>query len=148
MTEHDFSLCSLTLFSEALQKNQGSWARVTGKSMVPVLKENDLVSISPCLLSQLHYGDIVVFKRQNSLISHRVIKKARRNGELLVMAKADTGFSLETFIGSKELLGKVTLVKKDKGVVCLDTWNARIFGLCLAFFLPCIARLRYLLKKF
>ncbi|GAB4405432.1 MAG: hypothetical protein OHK0052_27420 [Anaerolineales bacterium] len=52
--------------------NQPVRLRVTSGSMRPLLNVNDFVLVQPVTFAELHRGDVVVFRRAETWITHRV----------------------------------------------------------------------------
>lgn len=82
--------------------------RVTGSSMLPAVRPDDVLRIRHCRIDEAGPGDIVLYIRQRRLFAHRVISRC---GALLVtqgdgLAKADVP------VTTYELLGKVTRVTR------------------------------------
>lgn len=79
---------------------------VKGTSMLPSYKSNDIVLIKK--QSNYSLGDIVVFKYDNNLFMHRIIKKHRNN----YILKGDNSNQIEkTFISN--IYGKVIQDKSN-----------------------------------
>src|SRR5208282_774814 len=53
--------------------------RVVGASMLPAVWPGDLLSVRSDDAAEAHPGDIVVFKREGRLVTHRVVE-VRRQG--------------------------------------------------------------------
>lgn len=43
-------------------------------SMQPVFNENDIVIVKKCKIEELHENDIITFKQEEKIISHRIIE--------------------------------------------------------------------------
>lgn len=51
------------------------WLPVLTDSMMPLLQPGDQVQVSRIVAEEIRFGDIVVFRRGDDLIVHRVLKK-------------------------------------------------------------------------
>jgi signal peptidase len=70
-------------------------AIIKGRSMLPLLREGDLVFVVRCDPSDIRTGDIVIYrsKFENKLIIHRVIDIRYENNVYYFVTKGDNNFS-------------------------------------------------------
>lgn len=74
-------------------------ATVQGNSMLPELRQDDIVSITS---DEIIVGDILVFEYNTKIIIHRLLKVIRNN----FLCKGDNSFSIEC-INKSQIIGKV-----------------------------------------
>ena len=86
-------------FAESiLDDNRNVCIRMKGYSMYPTLKPDDIGIIEHCTHENLKIGDIIVFKLQEKLVAHRLIRIENCNNTFLFVAKGDkNSFSDPTF---------------------------------------------------
>jgi signal peptidase len=91
-------------------------AIVKGRSMLPLLREGDIVFIIRCKPDEIKVGDIIVYKSkiEGKLIIHRVINILYSNGEYYYITKGDNNaimdigeFDRSLGINQKRVVGKV-----------------------------------------
>ena len=82
--------------------------RVRSLSMHPVLKNGDLVLVRKT--KNVRRGDIVIFKRKNFLIIHRVVIRLGR----FVITRGDNQKKFDSPILVDKIIGKVVAVMKSE----------------------------------
>lgn len=89
---------------------------VASNSMSPTYKRGDAVIYEKVSSESIKEGEILVFVKDNKIITHRVIKKWTNNGTYYFNTKGDNNDSKDAFdIESKEILGKVVFKIKYIG---------------------------------
>jgi signal peptidase len=91
-------------------------AIVKGRSMLPLLREGDIVFIVACKPNEIGVGDIVVFRSNygNRLVIHRVIGVVYENGKYYYITKGDNNvipdyseFDYGIGVNQARVIGKV-----------------------------------------
>ena len=101
------------LAAEAIRSFGALNLRVTGSSMLPAVRPDDVLLIRHCLIEDAGPGDIVLYLRQRRLIAHRVIS---RSGARLV-TQGDGLAEADVPVTAHELLGKVIrVIRRGKTV--------------------------------
>ncbi|HMO51128.1 MAG TPA: hypothetical protein PKE26_07775 [Kiritimatiellia bacterium] len=128
MQPSDLKAAALELITE-----RGGTGRlpVTGCSMEPMFREGDVLDVL-WGGQRIGWGDVVVFSRTGSLIAHRVIGRAVRQGVPSVLEKGDHAPGA-SWIPESAVLGVVIRVGRKGAVVDLQTKSARRAGRLLAF---------------
>jgi hypothetical protein len=103
----------LTLASEALLTFGELRLRVSGSSMLPAVRPDDVLLIRRCRFEEAEPGDIVLYLRRRRLFVHRVL--SRSDGQLV--AQGDGLAEPDPPISKAELLGKVVRVTRRGRVV-------------------------------
>jgi signal peptidase I len=100
-------ICSF--FEDLLDSGLTLRVRVTGRSMAPFLKGNEILTIRKVAVSSLHIGDLILFKDSIGIpILHRIIKKRRiGDDQLSFCTKGDSLLALDDTVSGNEVLGKV-----------------------------------------
>ena len=99
--------------------------RVTGSSMLPAVRPNDVLLVRHCRSEEALPGDIVLYIRQRRLFAHRVIS---RTGVRLV-TQGDGMTEPDLPVKPNELLGKVIEVARRGKTICHEsksTWPTRM----------------------
>ncbi len=85
----------------------------TGTSMLPILKENDIVYYKKITFQKIKVNDILTFRHDGQIISHRVIYKTNN----YLIAKGDTNTTSDGRIYPKHIIGKVYQIKRDNQII-------------------------------
>lgn len=108
---------STDLLGEVLQSflSEETAIRFTapGKSMLPFVRDGDILTITPLSQAKLNIGNVVAFihPTNKNLLVHRVIDK--QGSQFLI--KGDNGLLLtDGWIHESQLIGCVTRVERDK----------------------------------
>ncbi len=103
-----------SLFQELLDKDFTLRFKVTGESMKPFLKGNEIVTVRKVYFKKINIGDLILFIDNNDLhVIHRVIsKKNNHNGEIIFITKGDRLFSTDEPITEDNVLGKIIRIEK------------------------------------
>lgn len=85
--------------------------RASGVSMLPFIREGDVLTIGPWRPESTKVGDVVAFQRlQADRVSvHRVVKRSRHG----LVAKGDAASSPDGVIPFDRVLGRVSKVERD-----------------------------------
>jgi hypothetical protein len=105
-----------------LRQGQPLRIKARGASMLPLLRNGDVVTVTPATSPQIRVGDVICYESlPERLMVHRVV--ARAGDDLL--AKGDAVGSVDT-VSPARLLGKVTVVERCGKLTRLDTVAARV----------------------
>ncbi len=110
--ELNISSSDLTgILSDVLKRGSSVRFRAKGYSMSPIIKNSDVITVSPCPPAKLRAGDIAAFTRNSSdrLVVHRIVGI---RGELFLM-KGDNAADFDGFIPGSQILGQVTRIERD-----------------------------------
>jgi len=124
--------------------------KASGKSMFPLLLQNDVLEVQPVDLDSIKRGDIVVFYRQNSLIAHRVHHINPHTGStsphsLTATTIGDSCIREDELITRLNFAGKVTgFVRRERYRTVETTFRKTCSHLILATY-PYINHLNYFL---
>lgn len=104
---------------------------ITSGSMEPTINTGDFIIISKIDASQLKVNDVITFKKDNSIVTHRIINMKNENGEYYFTTQGDANNVEDTntvtpseIIGEYNftipLLGKIILfVQKPEGLAII-----------------------------
>ncbi len=81
-----------------------------GSSMFPLIRTGDKITISPD--KKLCIGDIIVFKKNDMMLGHRLVKVFEKNGIRYYQTRGDSLFSLDEPVTSDQILGKVIKIER------------------------------------
>jgi len=80
-----------------------------GQSMIPILQPNDIVYFKKIPFLKIKVNDLIVFKKKNQLITHRLIYKTKK----YLIIKGDNNPNYDGKIYPKQILGKVYQIKRN-----------------------------------
>lgn len=81
---------------------------IISKSMVPTLQENDIIIVKKIDLTELKINDMISFRNNEKIISHRIIKIEKDKGKLLFTTKGDNNKLQDDFkVGENQIYGKI-----------------------------------------
>lgn len=115
------------------QAGEEHWIPVRGTSMLPLLRQGDQLLVAHGR-QDVRRGDIVVFRREDGLIAHRVLRVMSHQGKLILRTKGDNVLELDPASDEDELVGRVLQVRRGELVLDLDArlwhwmgrWVARL----------------------
>ena len=101
------------LYEDILNAGLNLRVRVTGKSMVPFLKDEEVVTLRKVPASSLRRGDLIFFRdRYGSLILHRIIRKRKSGSKVYLETKGDALIAFDEPVRADDVLGKACGVEK------------------------------------
>ncbi len=116
-------------------RNQGQvQLKVAGASMVPALWPGDLVTVRRCDPSELQPGSIVVFRQNERLVVHRLLRwvdSTRWVGGCIV-ARGDARPRCDEPVRASEVIGRVEgILRNGRRVSERLSFRQRVVGLVL-----------------
>jgi len=90
----------------------------TGQSMLPILRPNDVVYFKKIPFLKIKVNDLIIFKKKNQLITHRVIYKTKK----YLITKGDNNSNSDGKIYPKQILGKVYQIKRNGKIFKPETF--------------------------
>ena len=105
---------------------------IIGESMYPLLQTHDTIIIAPAKISDLLYGDIIVYTRGENLICHRIIKKFKTDNNITLITKGDNSLNLDLPLLEDNIIGKVIEIEIQNRKICLNCISWRIFNNIIA----------------
>jgi hypothetical protein len=114
-----------------------------GGSMLPFIREGDLLTVAPLGQQRLRLGDIALYRCQGSaLLAHRLIGRAQEGGDWL--ARGDASWGAVERVRPDQVLGRVVMLERHGRKRRLDApwrrlgarlwhglwpWNLRAYAL-------------------
>lgn len=110
----------LEIMSVVLAKGGNMRIRATGGSMLPFIRNHDVITIAPLSQSKIRLGDIVAFinskKEKNiHLRIHRVVKLIS-NGTFLIRGDNSSSHP-DGIVPMDQILGKVIKIERDSRII-------------------------------
>lgn len=101
---------------------------IVSESMEPTFYKDDLVVVRKCSEKELKKGDIITFKQDDRIISHRIDGITKEKGEVKFITKGDNNeVRDQEMVEVQDIYGKVLFSIKDVGKVIHYIQNARGF---------------------
>lgn len=101
--------------------------RAGGPSMNPTIRDGDSVRIRPLGPDDPRYGAIVLFRKNERLVLHRMVRRQRKTG--CVYAVADAATEGGEWVAANDLLGVAEWTQRGERVRRLDGAIGRTLGL-------------------
>lgn len=115
------------------QENQRIWWQFVSNSMSPYIKEGDVVLVQHAS-RRFRVGDVVVFKRGEELVAHRVISVRGRGKDTIYSTKGDNLRSFDAPVPQSSVLGVVICIRKDGKSIHLEKPHIKFLNFVLAKF--------------
>ncbi len=109
--------------------------RPRGRSMTPLLRDGDVVTIAPG--KRCRIGDVVLFRIGEALILHRVV--AKFSGR--VGTKGDALGRLDATVTPRDILGRAIRRERCGKERSLESLEARLLGLALCLTISWVPKL-------
>lgn len=113
---------------KAIARLRGGWSiciSATGRSMLPSIREGDLVVVSPANWTEVHPGEVVVFTASDGIVAHRLVSVERCYQGVFFRTKGD-GFDWEDPLASPDrIVGKVVFLIRDGTPIAVPPLPAR-----------------------
>jgi signal peptidase I len=106
--------CSLA--AEALRSRGVLKLRATGLSMLPTLWPGDLLTVQSIGADEAELGEIVLYRRTHRFFVHRIVSKNQSRDNASLITRGDCMPDDDPPIGSNELLGKVTEIRRSGSI--------------------------------
>lgn len=119
----------------------------TGQSMWPSIRTQDKVIVVPVTPQELRLGDLILYRENDKLICHRLVRKLRGTSGYLFWVRGDaTRWGYET-VDRLNLVGRVSQIIRDGKVISQETLFARLFNWGAIIFAPLFMIFFSLFKK-
>lgn len=101
---------------------------IVSESMEPTFYKDDLVVVRKCSVKNLQKGDIITFKQDDRIISHRIDGITKEKGEVKFITKGDHNeVRDQELVNVQDVYGKALFSIKKIGKVIHYIQNARGF---------------------
>jgi len=82
-----------------------------GLSMFPLVSTGDKITVSP--VKDYEIGDLMVFKRDEQMVCHRLVRIFESDGRRYFQARGDSFFHLDDPVTADQILGKVIRIERE-----------------------------------
>lgn len=101
---------------------------IVSESMEPTFYKNDLAVVKSCKIDELKKGDIITFKQEDRIISHRILEITKEKGQKKFITKGDNNEVEDTEpVDIENIYGKVEYIIPKIGKIVNYIQNLRGF---------------------
>src|SRR3979411_442815 len=118
--------------AEALKRRGRISLRVHGTSMQPWMRSKDIALIRQISMENVRCGDVVLFRRENHLFVHRIVKKQGSLEAAQLLSKGDAHPTTDGILEEQELLGRVVRIYRNGRRIDLDAPGQLALGLFIS----------------
>jgi SOS-response transcriptional repressor LexA len=118
--------------AEALKRRGRIALRVQGTSMLPWVRSQDIALIRQTPMENVRCGDVVLFRRENHLFVHRIVKKQGSVEAAQLLSKGDAHPTTDGILEEQELLGRVVRIYRNGRRIDLDAPGQLALGLFIS----------------
>lgn len=101
--------------------------QMVSNSMYPLIREGDHLVIEP-QPRQFYLGDVVIYRRHQQLIAHRLIAIRQSEQAKWFILKGDNAIGIDPPLSRKQLMGRVVRVERALGKADYTTRRWRILN--------------------
>lgn len=99
---------------------------VASESMTPIFMRGDAVILEKCPAADIRKDDILVFKHDGIIITHRVVQIETKDGHLQFTTRGDHNKKNDSFVtGETQVIGRVVIINKYIGFPTV--WLSELF---------------------
>lgn len=129
--------CTLAAFeglsAEILKRGKSLRFTAHGSSMIPLVRDGDILLIDPVDPNFLHAGDVVLCQLEpGRVVVHRVISVKRTRDGLDVLIQGDHSSKPDGKINQNQVYGKLVSIDRDGERIAMETPAMRIMSLVAA----------------
>lgn len=126
MTIYDEPKVKVYSFEELLEEKGYIVYTNVGCSMMPLLRQRrDIIEIRPLMRKPQKY-DVLLYKRGNTYILHRVLKVLDGGGYLIA---GDNNIFVERDVTDQMILGRMTRIIRDRKEILVDeNWKYKVYS--------------------
>ena len=117
------------LASELLGAGRAIRFRAQGRSMLPFVRDGDLLTVLPCPSKAFRVGDVAFYRgKTGQTLAHRVLAMRTEDGRLTFYLRGDALKGRADRVEAERILGKVTRIRRGTRTLLLDTPLQRRLG--------------------
>src|SRR6267143_4498376 len=118
--------------ADALKRRSRIVLRVQGTSMLPLVRPQDIALILQTPMESVRCGDLALFRRENRLFLHRIVKKQGSLEAAQLLSKGDAHPTMDGILEEQELLGRVVRIYRNGRRIDLDAPGQLALGLFIS----------------
>ncbi|NLO69677.1 MAG: ATP-binding cassette domain-containing protein, partial [Porphyromonadaceae bacterium] len=137
----------IDLAEEILDENNKLRIKVNGYSMYPSFRNGDICIEEKCRIEELKIGDIVVCRRNNFLIMHRLKKLRFENGKYTIIMRGDNVVKYDSPFSEEHFVARVTDFIRDGKQYSVNNPKFKFYKFIDDFFHPISVRINHLVLR-
>ena len=99
-----------------------------GYSMWPFIKAGEKLIVKKLPVENLMTGDIILYRSDNQLICHRLVKKVKNKQKYFLYARGDNSTSFPELIREELYSGRAIGILKNNKIFSLTGWKTYFFN--------------------
>lgn len=115
--------------------------KAKGKSMRPFIMDGNKITARPAISSQLSRGDVILYRRDDSVAVHRFFGLNKNGIGTLLIVKGDCQ-SIFEIVREEDLLGKVAAIEIKGKIIKFDNSLIRLIGTLISLIILPLIMLR------
>lgn len=116
----------LDIAEALLEDNHQLQINTRGFSMFPVIRPGDICVVEKCTAAEIRTGDVVVVRKGNKLIAHRLVRVTTTDKGMMFLCRGDQNSFDDHPATEKEIVGKVVSVSRSKNTYNADGLKMRL----------------------
>ena len=109
------------LSAEILRQGGSFQFRAHGSSMIPFIRDGDLLTIAPVDAASLEIGDVALYRtRRDRIIAHRIVGRTTQDGEPVLVTQGDARLGTDRPVPADCVLGRVVRIQRGDRSYRLD----------------------------
>ncbi|MDP8216455.1 MAG: S24/S26 family peptidase [Candidatus Kaelpia imicola] len=120
----------------AVEKKDMFVLGTVGFSMWPFLKSGEKVVVKKTESSNLHIGDIIVYRSNKQITCHRLVKKIISQNRYFLYPRGDNQIKLNSPILEEQLIGKAVGILRNGRISRLDRIWSKYLNWAIVKFAP------------
>lgn len=101
----------------------------TGTSMYPTIQNGDRIVVRPAKANNISIGDVILYTGNGEMIAHRLIRKLKKNGRMILVTKGDALPWFDNPPAPENVIGKVITIERKGRKVKLDSKLGRLISI-------------------
>ena len=117
-----------------------SFYETTGFSMWPFLRAGEKVIIKRTPAGNLRTGDIILYRANNQLVCHRLVKRVKQGERYRLFARADSSYSRPETVTEEMFLGQAISIIKNGKVINMRQRKWQLINRLIVLVAPLLSR--------
>ena len=99
-------------------ENKKYFFNIVSESMKPYLNINDIIIVEKNSYDNLNVGDVITYKKNNNIITHRIVQKEYINNQPTFITKGDRNETIDDErVYFENVYGKIIKIIPDLGII-------------------------------
>lgn len=118
----------VALLEEGLAQGRMPFLSVTSHSMFPLLQQGDEIGVQTIALEQINVGDVIVVHDESHFTTHRFWGTVQDREQAYLVTRGDRSLSYDAPWPAQQLLGRVTVRRRNGTQLWLDKGRGRLLN--------------------